>query len=1107
MPHRLGWVGASRGGVPRLLPLVLAGAILALASTGCGPRPGPTPPSSTGEPVVSLGPHSFIHYGTTVDQNVFSVLATDQCPKDDLDQPTQRRGPPGQPHAPDPELNVLALMVDVWDFPFSGTAAERTTHHDAKLTEYRDNTDAFWREASYGTVSAVTWAMPDRILRMKGAFNDYFNRTFAEASLTTKGLSATLPLELDGSAAVTIHVRDAADRNRDVVFAPIGTFANVAALVPACQTVFNAVASVPANWVTCSASGPELRVTLRRDATNEGAFLRVKEGSELVALGFSGPIEAPGDGAIRASMSGLAATYPITTTTADSLQFEVRAQDLRTRRYTVGFTAGSLANPAALAAIVLPIVNGEFPWVESFDLGSNRFGLRIAEDFNGARAAVRVISGTNRAKFGLDGPTRIDGVVTESATNTVRGNRATTVGEALSLHIAAEAAASAIAISAANEGALDALVTTHLANIESYMVLFIDDHTGIPNRRAGAGKGPFNIRIPGAGGYVYENQVNSTLQIGSSAAGWATWAHELGHNLDMWDIYPKPGYDAAYSLDWDYLKVWSLMHDHTGENHPDGWHKYNRGWLGTAQDILPPPAAGTETTRFTLTPLEFPFTDYPAVGTAASPARHLARIQLSPEHWLLLENRQPAPNYSQNLPDDHAGQVPTTVGSAAGGLLITDTVNPWSQFLYRSAVTTLNPDGMPGGTFRAARALKAGDVFDPMTAFPAYDGIEIRVTESVAGPAGKPEALRVEVERGPGDFLDLRIRPWHAPDTYGTPDIWVDWPGDGEEDYSAVDPPVGNGDDTHWHPDGSVTNNIRVRVHNDGTIVARDVVIRAYINEPMGMGDRGTFVAMPDSAPSDIPAGGFHDFAFPWNPTSRGHTCLQAEVLSHTSTLGELDLSNNRAQENVNDFHPQAGSPFTPVEFEFSVNSDFTIPIEVEFHASGLPPGMDLELESQWITLAPDENRTLRGRLFVDHTVISPQPEAKQRCRYRFNLHAFIRTQDYMLPFGGITVNVTPTRASSLKLRGVRPAEAPGAKSAARVEGELVGAWPDFQQVDAIIVSDVDKVTYSGTAVTNSTGHFSLVVPGVPQGTGRLMLYYFGKNLAPSTLGPVPVQF
>ena len=52
-----------------------------------------------------------------------------------------------------------------------------------------------------------------------------------------------------------------------------------------------------------------------------------------------------------------------------------------------------------------------------------------------------------------------------------------------------------------------------------------------------------------------------------------------------------------------------------------------------------------------------------------------------------------------------------------------------------------------------------------------------------------------------------------------------------------------------------------------------------------------------------------------------------------------------------------------------------------------------------------------------------------------------------------------------------------------------------------------DGVTYQGTGETDSNGAFTIEIADVPAGGGRLMLYYFGPDLSPSTLGPEAVKF
>jgi hypothetical protein len=525
------------------------------------------------------------------------------------------------------------------------------------------------------------------------------------------------------------------------------------------------------------------------------------------------------------------------------------------------------------------------------------------------------------------------------------------------------------------------------------------------------------------------------------------------------------------------------------------------GWVTSIAEIDAPGPGATETHRYTLAPLEYPLADYvgAAPASASHPLRHLARIRLSQHHWILLENRQPGPTYSHELPDDTVGAYPPDPTGAPGGLFVTDTVDPWQPPLYRSPVTTLNPHGTT-----IARAMKTGDVLDLKDTYPAYDGIVVRVVGTVPVFAGKPEMLRVEVEWGPGKFLELEIREWEAPTAYGTHDIWIDWPGNGPENYPGTDPPLGNGDPTHWHPDGSVRNKIKVRVHNRGTIEARDVVIRTLVNTPMCMGDRGRFVPLPDSVPQDIPPGDYRDFVFDWRPRERGHTCLRAEVLTHASALGDIDLTNNAAQENITDFHPQAGSPYLPWDFTFTINSDFDRPIEVCLAPTGLVDGMDLELERRYVLLAPDEEVELRGRLYLDDAKINPDPDQEgERRPLRFSLHAFRATTDAWLPFGGITANVHPGRQSNLTFDGVDHRR-PGPQVVVR--GRLNGPHRASQPVDVALVG-ADGKTYEGTGVTSWNGRFAITLPdNVPSGSATVMLYYFGPAMSASSLGPEPAE-
>src|SRR5688572_5317460 len=199
---------------------------LAVLPAGCKKKAqlaGPPPPP--------LGPNAKKFYGSTTPKSLFDPLFTPPCKPTPSPTPKKRAGgdKAKDSYMDDPTLRALTILADMSDHRFTGTPAERTAYRNAKMNDYETNTNAYWKESSYGQVD-IDFTMPDRIVEMSGAFDDYFNRPFAPASLTTRGLTGKYPLALDGSATATIHVRDAHDRNKDVAVAPNGNFPNAAAL-------------------------------------------------------------------------------------------------------------------------------------------------------------------------------------------------------------------------------------------------------------------------------------------------------------------------------------------------------------------------------------------------------------------------------------------------------------------------------------------------------------------------------------------------------------------------------------------------------------------------------------------------------------------------------------------------------------------------------------------------------------------------------------------------------------------------------------------------------------------------------------------------------------
>jgi hypothetical protein len=52
------------------------------------------------------------------------------------------------------------------------------------------------------------------------------------------------------------------------------------------------------------------------------------------------------------------------------------------------------------------------------------------------------------------------------------------------------------------------------------------------------------------------------------------------------------------------------------------------------------------------------------------------------------------------------------------------------------------------------------------------------------------------------------------------------------------------------------------------------------------------------------------------------------------------------------------------------------------------------------------------------------------------------------------------------------------------------------------VLVDQDRKEWPSTGVVQSDGRFYILFGDLPTGVGKLMLYYFGNQLAPSTFGP-----
>ncbi|NNE34219.1 MAG: hypothetical protein HKN13_03220, partial [Rhodothermales bacterium] len=398
-----------------------------------------------------------------------------------------------------------------------------------------------------------------------------------------------------------------------------------------------------------------------------------------------------------------------------------------------------------------------------------------------------------------------------------------------------------------------------------------------------------------------------------------------------------------------------------------------------------------------------------------------------------------------------------------GGLYLADTIT--SKVFDYFTITTRNfvhpltdQPTLPGSNVRPILdADPATDIAVNMT-YPAYAGLSIDIVDTIPGPAGavdRPTYI-VEISREQSDFLDLAVTPWNAP-PWESPDIWIEHGDKAEADLSTVPLPE-NGEPARWSDtydpnapgnDGKPLNWIRVKVTNNGTVDATDVELKVKVNSPGGMGGKGDWVELDLSEPADIPAGGSTIISVPWNPKVRGHTCIQVEIFRWSSALGDIDLTNNGTQENVNSFRPTAGSPWHPAPFSVDVANPFDRALEIYLQADGLRPGFSVAWDEAFFVMEPHSKTTRTGVLHIDEDIVpTPEPDGSggivfyeyqcgpdievtaaalkdRRCdkvrtkpiRMYMHVAGYANAGDFRVPIGGVTYNVQPTLRLDLDVR------------------------------------------------------------------------------------------
>jgi M6 family metalloprotease-like protein len=283
-------------------------------------------------------------------------------------------------------------------------------------------------------------------------------------------------------------------------------------------------------------------------------------------------------------------------------------------------------------------------------------------------------------------------------------------------------------------------------------------------------------------------------------------------------------------------------------------------------------------------------------------------------------------------------------------------------------------------------------------------------------PAGRGLTVSAQTGTGTAD-RDITIS-YDPPETdndvnirvgdpaYTSPDIWVDSQKDGfDEDLGRT--PMDRGD----APVIGEVNRLYFRIHNPGPGDVYDFMVYVRVSEPYhtvgGAADFDTHVGevhVPVLTPAGSPLVGYVE----WTPDDDGnpHTCAEVTI---PDVFNDVNVNNNRAQQNLQEVASSHGSPYDAVTYRFG----FTNPEDTKelfyFRAEGIPTGWTAQLNPRKAHLDADQ------RIACTLT-ITPPADALVCTEHRIAVTSWMPRGNTLVQVGGGAVQVDLRNRTELTL-------------------------------------------------------------------------------------------
>ncbi len=574
-----------------------------------------------------------------------------------------------------------------------------------------------------------------------------------------------------------------------------------------------------------------------------------------------------------------------------------------------------------------------------------------------------------------------------------------------------------------------------------------------------------------------ENPKNTVNPIGPSEVSWGGWAHEFGHQLEVfggtYTSGPWLGHPSGYASGYDLMDSCYPCHQSSygllGAPDVTDARTVFPGWLNSNHvATVPIPTTSPTGQTFVLPPLS------QNISTATIQAVKIP-IDANRAYWVdarsrlnsdAIQERTPQGIFSEGVQiqyTDENAQFPVTVCRPKETPACTnaDTDPPnWPYFMWG-----------PGETFNDTENAIKVEVVKAVTG-----GWEVTITRDV--PPGHP---------------DLFITPWLTPpeNTYETVDIWVDsvCNGYGVLRYGkrADGTVIGNGDD----PCIDHENRVYATIHNIGDADAPATTAHFQVSSPLGVGVTGTWTSLGNASVPALPAGQSASVYVNWTPVVNltpaektaahfsFHSCVQVSV---TPVSGEIIKTNNNAQENIGYFEAVANGAPSSGKYPFPIiNGSFGLTNSIAGNSQSYGLRVISKLPSGWTYSVNKGKETVE--LFGNQTLtipvqITPDPAPVGEL---YNLQAdavtLLSLQNHGSTHpswwvaGGVSLNAHTVLPSHITVTASSP-DNPNAATEVRVEGTLNPAV-NGAIVTIDLYSTFNTEVYSAQVTVGSGGAFS----------------------------------